>query len=119
MKSALEIAVQVHEQKADARRNAQAGKYRSGSSFIPGANGFVPQQPYCHYHENAPLSCKPTVKVSDGPFQGDSGNDQPPPENPKFDSSHYKGGPIPFSIILITIIQSILEKTPILVVKNV
>lgn len=82
--------------KADARRNAQAGKFSSGSSIIPGANGFVPQQPYCRYHENAPLSCKPKVKVSDGPFQGDGDNNQPPPEDGKFDTSQYKGGPSPF-----------------------
>ena len=82
--------------KADARRNAKAGKYSSGSTIIPGADGFVPQNKYCRYHENAPLSCKTGVKVSDGPFQGNGGNDQPPPENPKFDSSHYKGGPNPF-----------------------
>jgi hypothetical protein len=83
--------------KADARRNAQAGKFSSGSSIIPGANGFLPQHTYCQYHKlDLPLSCKTGVKVSDGPFQGDGGNDQPPPENPKFDSSHYKGGPNPF-----------------------
>ena len=82
--------------KADARRNAKAGKYSSGSTIILGADGFVPQNTYCRYHENAPLSCKTGVKVSDGPFQGNGGNDQPPPENPKFDSSHYKGGPNPF-----------------------
>ena len=54
--------------KSDARRNAKAGKFSSGSTVIPGANGFVPQQTYCRYHENAPLSCKPKVKVSDGLF---------------------------------------------------
>ena len=32
--------------KADARRNAQAGKYSSKSSVIPGANAFVPQTPW-------------------------------------------------------------------------
>lgn len=81
--------------KADARRNAL--KYNSGSSLIPGANGFVPQHTYGQYHKlDRPLSCKTGVKVSDGPFQGDGGNDLPPPENPKFDSSHYKGGPNPF-----------------------
>ena len=83
--------------KADARRNAQAGKYSSKSSVIPGANAFVPQHTYCQYHKlDRPLSCKTGVKVSDGLFQGDGGNDQPPPENPKFDSSDYKGGPNPF-----------------------
>ena len=82
--------------KADARRNAQARKFSSGSTLIPGADGFVPRNTYCRYHENEPLLWKTGVKVSDAPFQGDGGNDQPPPENPKFDSSHYKGGPNPF-----------------------
>ena len=53
--------------KAAARRNAQS----SGSFLIPGANGFVPQRTYYRYHETAPLSYKPRVKVSDSPFQGD------------------------------------------------
>ena len=82
--------------KADARRNVKAGKFSSGSTIIPGANGFVPQSSYCRYHENAPLSCKPRVKVSDGPFQGDGDNNQPPPEDGNFDASQYKGGPSPF-----------------------
>ena len=82
--------------KADARRNAKAGKFSSGSTVIPGANGFVPQQTYCRYHENAPLSCKPTVKVTDGPFQGNGDNNSPPPEDGKFDASQYKCGPSPF-----------------------
>ena len=85
--------------KAAARQNAKAR--RSGSVIIPGADGFVPQNTYSHsrYYENAPLTCKPTAKLVDGPgpFQGDGGNDQPPPENPQFDSSHYKGGPNPFT----------------------
>ena len=67
--------------KADARRNAKAGKYSSGSTVIPGADALVPQNTYCHYHQNAPLSCKPRVKLADGPFQGDGDNNQPPPEN--------------------------------------
>ena len=50
------------------------GKFSSGSTIIPGANGFVPHQTYCRYHENAPLSCQPNVKVSDGAFQGDGDN---------------------------------------------
>lgn len=82
--------------KADARRNAKAGKFSSGSTIIPGADGFVPQNTYCRYHKNAPLSCKPRVKLSDGPFQGDGSNNQPPPEDGKFDASQYKGGPNPF-----------------------
>jgi hypothetical protein len=82
--------------KSDARRNAKAGKFSSGSTIIPDANGFVPHQTYCRYHENAPLSCKPNVKVSDGTFQGDGDNNQPPPEDGKFDASQYKGGPSPF-----------------------
>lgn len=36
------------------------------------------------------------MKVSDGPFQGDGDNNQPPPEDGKFDASEYKGGPNPF-----------------------
>ena len=82
--------------KADARRNAKAGKYSSGSTIIPGADALVPQNTYCRYHQNAPLSCKPRVKLADGPFQGDGDNNQPPPENGNFDSSQYKGGPSPF-----------------------
>lgn len=82
--------------KADVRRNAKAGKFSSGSTVIPGANGFVPQQTYCRYHENAPLSCKPTVKVTDGPFQGNGDNNSPPPEDGKFDASQYKGESSPF-----------------------
>ena len=82
--------------KADARRNAQAGKISSGSTIIPGADGFVPQTTYCRYHENAPLSCKPTVKGTDGPFQDNGGDNQPPPESSQFDASKYKGGPSAF-----------------------
>jgi hypothetical protein len=82
--------------KADARRNAQAGKSSSGSTIIPGADGFVPQTTYCHYHENSPLSCKPKVKVLDSPFQDNGDDNQPPPENGNFDASSYKGGPNPF-----------------------
>ena len=82
--------------KADAHRNVQAGKFSSGSTIIPGANGFVPQTTYCHYHENSPLSCKPKVKVLNGPFQDNGGDNQPPPENGNFDESQYKGGSSPF-----------------------
>ena len=78
--------------KADARRNAKS----SGSTIIPGANGFVPHQTYCRYHDNAPLSCKPRVKLSNQPFQGDGDNNFPPPEDSQFDASKYKGGPSPF-----------------------
>jgi len=39
------------------------------------------------------LTCKPRVKVPYGPFQGDGGNNKPPPEDGKFDASEYKGGP--------------------------
>ena len=82
--------------KADARRNAKAGKYSSGSTIIPGADALVPQNTYCRYHQNAPLSCKSRVKLADGPFQGDGNNNQPPPENGNFDESKYKGGSSPF-----------------------
>ena len=82
--------------KADARRNAKAGKYSSRSTIIPGADALVPQNTYCRYHQNAPLSCKPRVKFADGPFQGDGYNNQPPPANGNFDASKYKGGPSPF-----------------------
>ena len=82
--------------KADAHRNAQAGKFSSGSTLIPGADGFVPQTTYCRYHENAPLSCKQKVKVSDSPFQDNGGDNQPPPESSQFDASKYKGGLSPF-----------------------
>jgi hypothetical protein len=83
--------------KADSRRNFKAGKFSSGSTIIQGANGFVPQQTYCHYHKSdPPLSCKTSVKVSDSPFQGDGDNNQPPPEGTNFDASQYKDGPNPF-----------------------
>lgn len=82
--------------KADARRNAKAGKYSLGSTIISGADALVPQNTYCRYHQNAPLSCKPRVKLADGPFQGDGDNKQPPPENGNFDESQYKGGSSPF-----------------------
>lgn len=82
--------------KADARRNAKAGKYSSVSTIIPGADALVPQNTYCRYHQNAPLSCKTRVKLADGPFQGDGDNNQPPPENGNFDESQYKGGSSPF-----------------------
>ena len=82
--------------KSDARRNAKAGKYSSGSTIITGADALVPQNTYCRYHQNAPLSCKPKVKLADSPFQGDGDNNQLPPENGNFDTSKYKGGPSPF-----------------------
>ena len=51
----------------------------------------------------SPSSDFPTSKVApspgkrpDGPFQGDGDNNQPPPEDGKFDASQYKGGPSPF-----------------------
>nr|YP_010283261.1 hypothetical protein MKU01_pgp113 [Psammodictyon constrictum]ULD16380.1 hypothetical protein [Psammodictyon constrictum] len=104
LKSALEIrsgdlgkgSSQGSRAKADARRNAQAGKFSSGSTIIPGADGYLPQNMYCRYHQNAPLSCKPKVKVSNSPFQDNGGDNQPPPENGNFDASQYKGGPNPF-----------------------
>ena len=69
----------------------------SGNSLIPGTNGLLPQHTYCQYHKlDRPFSCKTGVKVSDGPFQNDGGNDRPPPENPQFDPSQYKGGPSSF-----------------------
>ena len=82
--------------KSDARRNAKAGKYSSGSTIITGADALVPQNTYCRYHQNAPLSCKPKVKLADSPFQGDGDNNQPPFENGNFDESQYKGGSSPF-----------------------
>lgn len=83
--------------KANARRNARAGKFSSGSSLIPGADGFVPKNPYSPYQKYDLGSCKPIVKVAPNPFFNDGSNgnnNQPPPEN--FDSSKYKGGPSPF-----------------------
>ena len=55
--------------KANARKHFKAKG--SGSTIISGANGFVPQNSYCRYYENAPLSCNrnPRVAFSDGPFQ--------------------------------------------------
>ena len=66
------------------------------NSIIPGATGFVPQNIYCRYHKYEPASCKPRAKVSDDLFQGNGGNNQPPPEDGNFDASQYKGGPSPF-----------------------
>ena len=85
--------------KANARANFKAGKFSSGSTIIPGADGFVRQSQsqnpfFCRYQENAPLACKPRVKAT-GAFQG-NGNNPPPPENSQFGASHYKGGPNPF-----------------------
>ena len=83
--------------KADARRNAQAGKFSSSSTLIPGANGFVPPTGYTHFHKNSPLSCKPRAKPLNSLFQDDGNDDnQPPSENGDFDASQYKGGPNPF-----------------------
>lgn len=82
--------------KNNSRRNAKAGKYSSGSTIIPGADALVPQNTYCRYHQNAPLSCKPKVKLADSPFQGDGNNNQSPPEDTNFDASQYKTGPNPF-----------------------
>ena len=41
--------------KADARRNAQAGKFSSGSSITPGASGYTPQHIYRIYKESGRL----------------------------------------------------------------
>jgi hypothetical protein len=78
--------------KADARRHAKTG---SSSIFV---NSFVPQSTYCHYHENAPLSCKTRVKLSDNQFQPkDDGSEMYDQNgNSKFDPKDYKGGPPPF-----------------------
>ena len=78
--------------KADARRHAKTG---SRSIFV---NGFVPQNTYCQYHKNAPLSCKTTVKLSDNQFQPkDDGSDMYDQNGTsKFDPRDYKGGPPPF-----------------------
>ena len=54
--------------KADASRNFKAKN--SGSILIPGANGFVLQNIYCRYHENAPLSCQNQANVNNRPFNG-------------------------------------------------
>ena len=60
--------------KADACRNAKAGKYSSGNTIIPGTDTLVLQNTYCHYHQNASLSCKLKVKLADSPFHN-NGND--------------------------------------------
>ena len=101
---ALPICSPGSRAKADARRNAQVGKFSSGSTIIPGADALLPQNTHYRYHQNAPLSCKPRVKLADGPFQGDEDNNQPPPENGNFDESQYKGGRVLLSINLITTI---------------
>ena len=82
--------------KADAIRHSKAKG--SGSIIIPGANGFVPQNTYCHYHQNAPLSCKTKVKLSDNQFQPkDDGSEMYDQSGTsKFDPKDYKGGPSPF-----------------------
>ena len=91
----------------------------SGNSLIPGTNGLLPQHTYCQYHKlDRPFSCKTGVKVSDDPFQNDGGNDRPPPENPQFDPSQYKGGPSPFEIMNIKI-QRLLHKILVLINQTV
>jgi hypothetical protein len=78
--------------KADARRDAKTGSSRIW------VNGFVPQRAYCHYHVNAPLSCKTRVKLSDSQFQPKDDGSEAYNENgnSKFDPKDYKGGPPPF-----------------------
>ena len=83
-------------EKSDARRNAKAGKYSSGSTIVTGVDAFRPQNTYRHYQQTAPLSCKLKVRLADDPFQGDGDNNQPPFENGNFDESQYKGGSSPF-----------------------
>ena len=80
--------------KADARRNAKAGKWSSGSIIIPGTEVLLPQNTYCRYHQNAPSSCR--VKITPDPFPGGGNNHQPPYEGSNFDESQYKGGSSPF-----------------------
>lgn len=87
LKSSLEIRAGDQSKfgpRARAKANARGHSKAEGlvSIIIPGANGFVPQNPYCRYHKNAPLSCKPRVKVSNSQFQGD-GN------NPPFEDTRY------------------------------
>lgn len=105
--------------KADARRNAKAGKYSSGSTIIPGTDALIPQNTYCRYHQNAPLSCKSRVKLADGPFQGDGIITNHLLKMVILMKGNTRAGLILFSINLIMIIQIILERIPILVVKNV
>jgi hypothetical protein len=81
--------------KADAKSHFKAKGSGSSSIFV---NGFVPQSTYCHYHKNAPLSCKTRVKLSDNQFQPqDDGSEiYHQNGNSKFDPKDYKGGPPPF-----------------------
>ena len=83
--------------KARGTAKGNGGKTRNSSIF---ADGFVPQQTYCHYHKSdPPVSCKTILKTSDNLFQGNGNN--PPPEdasNSNCDLSKYKGGPSPLTV---------------------
>jgi len=83
--------------RADAQRMGKRAK-GSGSSRIPGADGFVPQNTYCQYHKYESPSCKIPAKLSDNQFQPkDDGNDMSDQDGTgKFDPSDYKGGSRPF-----------------------
>ena len=54
--------------KSDANRNFKTGRLSSSSTIIPGADALVPRNTYCCYHPNAPLSCKPRVKLANDSF---------------------------------------------------
>ena len=79
-------------------RGAARGNGRKARNSSIFADGFVPQQTYCHYQKSdPPVSCKTILKTSDNLFQGNGNN--PPPEdasNSNCDLSKYKGGPSPF-----------------------
>ena len=55
--------------KTDARRNAKAGKYSSGSTIVTGVDAFRPQNTYRHYQQTAPLSCKLKVRLAEIHFK--------------------------------------------------
>lgn len=86
--------------KADAAKNAEGGKVRSGSGILSGVDGFVtPSQGYCHYRRNlpnVPESCR-RATTPDSPFGPVNPHNDPSGDTGSFDSSQYKGGPSPFS----------------------
>lgn len=77
------------------------------------AEAFTSEAPYTRNYGNSgsPLSDKTRVKNSDNPFQGNTDNNNPPPENGQFSASRYKGGPSPF--------ENFEYQDPAIVAKNI
>lgn len=76
--------------KADARRS-----YSSGSSLIPGVDGFVPQRAFFHSYDNTAF--KKRVAYNERfAYQG-NGNYPPPGDGKSSGVGEFKGGPNPFA----------------------